>query len=376
MMVEYDRTDPLIYKMAFGSLRGLMLPVASRLLEVVGSEQHFFEMSSSELSAISGFSNRLFGDSHRAALLERARREFEFVASRQIDTLYFTDDHYPQRLTNCDDAPLMMYGCGNCDLNSVLPVAIVGTRHATAYGVDFVKRLVKRLAEKCRQRVLIVSGLAFGIDVAAHLVALDADLPTVAVVAHGLNTIYPAQHRSIAADIIRKGGMLLTEYASSEPVHKGNFLARNRIIAGMCDVTIVAESARKGGALVTARIAGAYNRDVFALPGRTTDKWSEGCNDLIADNAAHLITDADQLIEAMGWTVAEIQEEPKLFEDLSDEEQRLIDWLTDHPDAHLNDIAVALNIAHGRLNGLLLELEFKDMVICKPGARYCAINKR
>ncbi len=371
--MSYDRLDPIIYKMAYAGLRGLLLPVSERLLETIGSEERFFKMSAEELAAVNGFSNRVFSESHRAKLLQRATKEYEYVVSRGITPLYFTDPVYPQRLLQCDDAPLMLYGCGETDLNGVIPVAIVGTRHATAYGVDFVSRLVKRLAEKCRQRVMIVSGLAFGIDIAAHRAALDNGLPTVAVLAHGLNTIYPAQHRSAAVDILRHGGMLLTEYTSADAVHKGNFLARNRIVAGLCDATIVVESASKGGALVTARIAGAYNRDVFALPGRISDRWSEGCNHLIASNSAQLLTDADQLIESMGWAVNEEQPDPALFVETTEEEQRVIDWLIDHPDSHLNELAVAVDIPHGRLNGLLLELEFKDLVVCKPGARYCAV---
>lgn len=359
--------------MAFASVRGLLLPVASRLLDAIGSEENFFTMSSSELAAVSGFSNRIFADEYRAGLLERAAREYEYVLSRHIRMIYFTDEAYPKRLLQCDDAPMMLYGVGDCGLNSVLPLAIVGTRHATAYGVDFVTRLIRGLADRCSARVMIVSGLAFGIDIAAHRAALDCGLPTVAVVAHGLNTVYPAQHRQTAVDIVHHGGMMLTEYTSAAPVHKGNFLARNRIVAGMCDATVVAESARKGGALITARIAGAYSREVFALPGRVSDRWSEGCNHLIADNMAHLLTDADQLIEMMGWPVSDTGQEPSLFAELSPEEEHVRDWLAVHPDAHLNDIAVALDIPHGRLNGLLLEMEFKDIIICKPGARYCIV---
>lgn len=370
----YDRIDPFVSRMAFAMVRGLLRPVAEQMLERIGSEEAFFTMSESELAAVNGFNSRIFGNDYRASLVEKAKREAEYVDAHNISALYFRDYEYPHRLGQCDDAPLMLYGCGSSDLNDVLPVAIVGTRHATAYGVDFVNRIVEGLARRCHQKVLIVSGLAFGIDIAAHRAALDAGLSTVAVVAHGLNTLYPAQHRSTAADIIRNGGMLITEYTSADPVHKGNFLARNRIVAGLCDATVVAESARKGGALVTARIASEYNRDVFALPGRCGDVWSEGCNLLIRNHGAQLVTDADQLIESMGWAVDEDElEQPSLFPELTEEERVLIEWLRLHPDSQLNDLAVTLDIAQGRLNGMLLELEFKGLVLRKPGARYCVV---
>ena len=370
--------DTIVHQIAFSMVKGLMVPVAQQLLSRVGGVREFFEMSASELAAVNGFTNKIFADDYRASLLERASHEAEYAAANQITPLFFTDPHYPQRLAACDDAPLMLYGFGTCDLNNVLPIAVVGTRHATAYGVDFVRRLVEGLAAKCAGKVMIVSGLAFGIDIAAHRAALDAGLPTVAVVAHGLNTVYPAQHRSSAVDIVRHGGMMLTEYTSTDPVHKGNFLARNRIVAGMCDATLVAESAEHGGALVTARLASGYNRDVLALPGRITDHGSEGCNNLISRHAAQLVTSADDVIDALCWprtaAASAADEQPTLFENLSPDEERLIGWLRDHPDSQLNDIAVELDIAQGRLNGLLLELEFKELVIRKPGARYCTVN--
>lgn len=361
----------LVCRMAFASVRGMMFSLASSILAVTGSEEQFFAMRENELAALLGFRSRIFSEEYRRTLLERAEREAEYVEAHAIRPVYFTDPDYPALLLECEDAPLMIYMLGNAPLNDMYMLGVVGTRHATAYGVDFTRRLVSGLAEQCAGTVCIVSGLAFGIDVAAHRAALEAGLPTVAVVAHGLNTIYPAQHRSVAVDIIDHGGCLVTEYTSADAVHKGNFLARNRIVAGMCQALVVAESAERGGALVTARLASGYNREVFALPGRISDRWSQGCNRLIASNTAALIQDSSQLIDSLGWPrrtdVSQSSGTQPQLPFLTDEESRLLDYLNASPDSHLNDIAVSLDIPQGRLNGLLLELEFKNLILRKPG---------
>lgn len=362
-----DRT----YRMAFASLKGLNAVLATEVLRRVGSERDFFQLTERQLSTILGFNNRLLCDAYRAAALEQAVKEESFVGCNGIDVYYFTDEDYPWRLHECDDAPLMLYGLGKCDLNSNRMISVVGTRHATPYGLDFVDRLIRELAQRVAEPVTIVSGLAFGIDIAAHRAALKYGLSTVAVLAHGLNTIYPAQHRQTAADIVKNGGMLLTDYRSIDVVHKGNFVARNRIVAGLSDCTVVAESAGKGGALTTAGIASAYNRDVFAVPGRISDKYSEGCNRLIADNTAALLLNADGLIGAMHWPEKEQQpSQPTLFPDLTSEEEAVLEYLTDKGEAQINQLSVALNRDVAKLMALLIEMEFKGLVITFPGGRY------
>ncbi len=222
---------------------------------------------------------------------------------------------------------------------------------------------------------MIVSGLAYGIDVAAHLAAISAGLPTVGVLAHGLNTIYPASHRDIAARMIRSGGMLLTDYRSSDNIHKGNFLARNRIIAGLCDCVVVVESDTHGGSLVTARLASAYSRDVFALPGRTSDRYSRGCNHLISSCIASLLTSYDELIDSMRWRrrVSE-GEQGELFSDtppgLSPEEQAIIDIITTRGDATINELTASIDIPTPRLMGMLVDMEFRSLIAAIPGGRY------
>lgn len=364
--------DDLAYRMAFASLRGINFVLAREFLSRLGSEQAFFEASEQTLSSLNGgVRSRLFARNYRDDILATARREVDFVAANSIHTLYHTDPSYPRRLLEAEDAPLMLYGLGETDLNASVSIGIVGTRHATAYGNAFVDNLIEGLAKKLAVKPLIISGLAFGIDIIAHRAALREGLPTIAVLAHGLNTIYPAQHRTTAIEIVRSGGMLVTDYRSSDPIHKGNFLARNRIVAGMVDCLIVVESAAKGGALITARIANGYSREVFAVPGRLGDRYSAGCNRLIATNQAHLITGADDLIEVMGWPVRE--EEPtqlELFPALSPTDRAIIDLLVERGEARPADIAIDLGMSVGKVMAALVDLEFKGRVTAFPGGLY------
>lgn len=365
-------TDPeLPYKIAFASLRGINRMMAGELLARVGDERRFFDMTQRQLSVAMGFNSRLFDEDYRRQLVERGEREADFITSSNIKTLYYTDPDYPVRLTDADDAPLMLFSLGDCNYNRGHYVAIVGTRHATSYGVDFVNRLVGDLSQQLAEPVTVVSGLAFGVDSAAHSASLKNGVPTVGVLAHGLNTIYPAANRQMAAEMVKAGGGLLTEYGRSDAIHKGNFVARNRIVAGMVDCVIVAESAKKGGALITANLASGYNRDVFALPGRTSDRYSAGCNALIASNVAALVSDASDIIKAMNWPVK--PEEPvqqTMFNELTDEEQAVVDYLTQNGEARLNQLSIALNSNVGRLMSLLIDMEFKGLVLAYPGGKY------
>lgn len=363
--------DELTYRIAFSSLRSLTPALATSILDRVGSEENFFAFSESQLSAMMGFSNRLFKSSLRADALSSAAAERNFIDSNSISAIYFRDESYPQRLLECDDAPLMLYGLGDCDLNRSRFISIVGTRHATAYGIDFVGRLIDDLATMLPDKPVIVSGLAYGIDIAAHRAALKAGLPTIAVLAHGLNTLYPSQHRQVAVDMIHGNGMLLTDYPSSAQVHKGNFLARNRIVAGLSDALVVAESASKGGALVTARLAAGYNRDVFALPGRISDKYSAGCNALIANNVAALITSASDLCAHLGWpTVSTQAETPSLFPTLTPEEEAVVGIMTDRGEVTLPELSSRIDIPIPRLMAMLIDMEFRSLIMNIPGGRY------
>ncbi len=367
--------DPLTYRIAFASMRGLTPRMARQLLGVLDSEEHFFTASERELAIVTGGRNRIFDRELRNRFLTEASRELNFVKAHNIATTYFTDPAYPRRLLEADDAPLMFYSLGPADLSPQAVISVVGTRHATSYGVEFTERLIRELAANLPFKPLIVSSLAFGIDITAHRAALENSLPTAAVLAHGLNTLYPSQHRAIASRIISSGGALITDYRSVDTLHKGNFLARNRIVAGLCDCLIVVESASKGGALVTAKIASCYNREVFALPGRISDRYSQGCNNLCARQLAHVITSPDDLIEAMGWPRKEVKaEQPSLFSDLNSVETLIVDYLLSHDSGRVNELAVKLNLPAGKVMSILVDLEFRGIVTAIPGGAYRCVS--
>jgi DNA processing protein len=363
------------YKLAFSMIRGVNITTAAQLLAKVGSEENFFTATDNSLKALTLLHNNVTERSYRDSVLDKAVTERAFTDSANIERCYFNDeDNYPQRLAECNDAPAMLYKLGRANLDSKHTIAIVGTRHATAYGIDFTTRLVESLSESLDD-LLIVSGLAYGIDVAAHKAALKFGIPTVGVMAQPLNTIYPADHRAIAAKMINEGGALVTEYCTSDAVHKGNFLARNRIIAGLCDATIVVESDLRGGAMATARIANAYNRDVFAVPGRVIDKYSHGCNQLIANQTANLLTCADDIIEVMGWhTKPKVGEQQQLALEIPQDQAEVLELIKAHPDYTVNDMVVKLGKNYAQLSDLLFQLEMADMVISLPGGRYTCVN--
>ena len=366
--------EQLRYRIAFSNIKGINRLLAENLVSLTGDVSVFFTLSQHELSELTGWDSSLFSEVERGRALRMATDEVAFIRKKGITPIFFTDADYPQRLLECDDAPIMLYYKGdNAALQAQHVVSIVGTRHATPYGKNFVDAFVRDLSQLCPD-TLIVSGLAYGIDIAAHRAAIRYGLPTVAVMAHGLNTIYPAQHRSTAIEILDRGG-LLTEYASSQATHKGFFLARNRIVAGLADAVVVVESGVKGGSLFTAHIAGDYHRDVFALPGRVGDISSMGCNNLIRNNKAALITCADDMVEAMGWVThrtAPIQAPLASCNTvpLTEEEQVIINYLSAHEEGQINRMAVELNIPIATLSAILVELEFKGCVTVLPGGVY------
>ena len=362
--------DELIYKMAFASVKGMSFALAGELMNQLGSEKNFFVIPEQSLYQITQSKSQIYTKTYRDKVLQEAEREFEFVTAHKISVMYHTDEGYPQRLLECEDAPLALYSIGQTDLNCARTISIVGTRRATVYGLNFTDRLVRELAETVENPV-IVSGLAYGIDVAAHKAALKYGIPTIAVLAHGLNMIYPTDHRAEAVKIVQHGGMLVTDYKSSDKIHRGSFLARNRIIAGLSDCTIVVESARKGGSLATAGISSAYGRDVFAVPGRISDQYSVGCNQLIASNIAAILTDPSDLVAAMRWPIhKKIDTTPTLPLAVSTDEEAIITFLRDNESATTNRISVSLNIPIGKLLSMLIDLEFRGVLAAIPGGQY------
>lgn len=306
----------------------------------------------------------------------QCEKELDYAVSHKIRIIALSDEHYPARLRECEDAPLLLYSLGHADFNVKHVISIVGTRRCTERGRDLTTQLVKGIAEAAPD-TLVISGLAYGIDVAAHRAALSSLLPTVGVLAHGLDEIYPRSHRNTAIEMLEKGG-LVTEFMSHTPIDRLNFLQRNRIVAGMADAIVVVESPVRGGSLNTARLGTDYHRDVFTFPGRPTDINSEGCNLLIRRNAATLITCASDLLTDLSIATKPSPEDAqtKLFPDLQPEEQAIVDVLaaadTDLP---LPDLAQALGQPVFKTTPLILALEMKGIVKVMPGPRYHLIGQ-
>ena len=305
----------------------------------------------------------------------RAENEMEYNTRNGIRPLALTDEDYPRRLLQCDDAPLILFYKGTADLNQRHVICMVGTRQCTVYGQDLVRRFMADLRTACPD-VLVVSGLAYGIDINAHRQALENGFETMAVLAHGLDYLYPPRHKETAKQMVEHGG-LITEYFTMTPADKQNFVRRNRIVAGMADACIVVESAMKGGALITARLARDYNRDVFAFPGRATDEYSQGCNNLIRDNIASLIGNADDFVKAMSWdgdTVLASHRsqgiQRQMFPQLSDDERRIVDCLKKDNDLNINILSVRANMPINVLTATLFELEMKGVVKALGGGAY------
>ena len=350
-------SEEIYYTIALSRLSGISQAMSAEAYRTLGSGKAVYEQHR-ELA-------------HWDDALHRAAAEMEFITKNNIRVLTMQDDDYPARLRECPDAPIILYYKGEADLNQRHIINIVGTRHCTSYGQDLVRRLVSDLRQLCPD-VLIVSGLAYGIDICAHRHALELGFETVGVLAHGLDQIYPPHHRDTAAEMVKHGG-LLTEYVSQTQAHPNNFRQRNRIVAGISDATVLVESAIKGGGLITCRIAQEYGRDVFAFPGAVGMPYSEGCNKMIRNNTAALITSAQDLMESMGWQTLKQQPEAverELFPDLSPEEKAVVTLLQQTNDLQLNIISVKTNIPIGQLTALLFSLEMKGVVKSLAGGTY------
>ena len=365
-------SEEIYYTIALTRMTGFNQQMALQLYQTLGSGKAVYDHRHDLGDVMAAAAPRL-----RAAMknwddaLHRAAAEMEFVTKNNIRVLTLGDDDYPRRLSECPDAPLLLYYKGSADLNQRYVLNIVGTRHCTTYGQDLIRRFIADLRKQCPQ-VLVVSGLAYGVDVCAHRHALENGYETVGVLAHGLDQIYPNAHRDIARQMLTKGG-LLTEYMSQTEALPNNFRQRNRIVAGMSDATILVESAYKGGGLITCRIAQEYGRDVFAYPGAVGMPYSEGCNKLIRNSTAALITSAADFLEDMGWVTQQQQPaaiERQLFPDLTADEQAIVGLLQQSNDLQLNLLSVKTNIPIGQLTALLFSLEMKGVVKPLAGGAY------
>ena len=365
----------ILHCLALQQTPGVGLISARMLYDVFGNATDVFDHRNELVHYTQPAQRRLIKQLDNPDAFRRAERELEFAQKNGIDAICIGDRRYPSRLRECPDAPLALFFKGAANLNALRVVSMVGTRKSTDYGRQLCNDFIRDLKALCPE-VLIVSGLAYGIDIAAHRAALDNQLPTIGVLAHGLDRIYPPVHRNTAVEMLEQGG-LLTEYMSETNPDRQNFVQRNRIVAGMADATIVVESASKGGALITAGLATDYHRDCFAFPGRVGDPYSQGCNALIRDNRASLILSAEDFVKAMSWDLTPATRQTpqaiqrQLFLDLSPEEETLIAALRPHRDGlQINTLVVNADIPINRASALLFELEMKGVVKALAGGVY------
>jgi DNA processing protein len=361
--------NDLLYQIALTLVPNIGDVHAKALVNMYGNAQSVFKAKRKELEAIEGIGTVRAKSIKEFIDFSSSEEEIKFIEKYKITPLFITDENYPQRLLNCYDSPLLLFYRGNADLNAAKIISVVGTRTNSEYGKKFCDKLAEDLKE---QDIIIVSGLAFGIDTAAHKAALKNNLKTVGVLAHGLDRIYPTQNKTLAKQMIEQGG-LLTDFLSNTNPDRQNFPRRNRIVAGMCDALIVVESAVKGGSLITAELANSYNKDVFAVPGKTTDTKSEGCNYLIKQNKASLISNADDLLEMMNWKPSEKKEKKKqreLFIELTADEKIIVDILQQQENTHIDELYFKSGLSSSAVAQALLMLEMQSVIISLPGKIY------
>jgi len=360
--------NDLLYQIALTLIPNIGAVQAKTLLENFGDAESIFKAKIKTLSSIDNIGEVRAASIKAFEDFTEAEHEIAFIEKFKIQPLFITDKNYPQRLLRCFDAPTLLYYRGNADLNSTRIISIIGTRNNTDYGKQVTEKLVADLQE---QNVTIISGLAFGIDAFAHKAALNNGLSTVGVLAHGLDIIYPSQHKSLAKDMLQQGG-LLTEFRKETKPDKHNFPRRNRIVAGMADATVVVETAIKGGSMITAELAHNYNRDVFAFPGKITDSKSAGCNYLVKHGRAVLLTDAQQLTEALGWKQKKAKPKPQkeLFIDLTPDEKTIIEILRQKESTHIDELFLKSSLSSSAVAGAMLSLELQNVISSLPGKMY------
>jgi DNA processing protein len=364
-------TNDLLYQLALTEVPYIGWVQAKILAQHFGEAQKIFAASMAILERIEGIGEVRAKSIKQFNDFANAEEEIKFIEKFGIKPLFISDPEYPQRLQHCYDSPTLLFCRGAADLNASKIVAIIGTRTHTDYSKKITDKLVEDLAV---QNILVVSGMAYGVDAIAHKAAIRNNLATVGVLGHGLDQIYPPDHASLARDMLKHDGGLLTEFRSKTKPDKHNFPTRNRIVAGMSDATIVVESGIKGGSMVTAELANGYNKDVFAFPGKITDSKSAGCNYLIKSNKAMLLTDAQQLIEMMGWEEKKSRESGvrsrELFIELSKEEKIIVDILNERETVHIDEINLRSGLSTSTIAAAILNLELQNVVDGLPGKLY------
>jgi DNA processing protein len=360
----------LKHKIALGLIPRIGDINARKLVSHFGNVEAIFHEPYRNLIKIPGIGSGLAKYISDRSYLDTAEKEIEYIEKNNVRTYFYLDNDYPFRLRQCEDSPVVFFFKGNCDLNASKILSVVGTRNATIRGKEICDKIIGGLASG-HPDLIIVSGLAYGIDIASHKAALNNNLQSIAVLGHGLKTTYPSVHASTSKALIDKGG-LLTDFLSDALPERNNFLKRNRIIAGLSDATLVVESGIKGGALITADIASSYNRDVLAVPGRPDDQWSAGCNSLIRNNKAALIVCSDDIEYFLNWKPEKTKPpvQRTLFSELDETEKLIYELIVQHGEMAIDTICRSLEIPVYKLSSLLLQMEFKGLVKCSPGNLY------
>jgi len=361
----------LLSLLALQSVEGVGDILAKKLIHHFGDAESVLLAKSHQLAAIDGIGSVLLKNIKDRGIYQKAESEMNFIRNNGISVTFFQDDNYPERLKHCIDSPLLLFSAGNLNVNQQKIISIVGTRQITANGTEFCKKFIEDLAPL---NPVIVSGFAYGVDIVAHQLAMEFGLQTIGVLAHGLNQIYPKSHKKYMAKMEQNGGFL-TEFWSSSNPDKENFVRRNRIVAGMSEATVVIESAEKGGSLITANMANDYNRDVFAVPGRVTDKYSQGCNTLIKTQKAQLLTSAADLVYHLNWDLKTETKsvQKQLFVSLEPDEQKIYNYLLQSGKEMLDSIAIDCQLPTFKLSSLLLNMELKGVIRPLPGKLFEAI---
>lgn len=366
----------IYYTLALQKVDGVGDIIAKKLIANCGSAEAVFNTKTSQLAAIDGIGSILLSKLKNKTVFEKAEKELKYIKENSVNCLYFQDENYPDKLKHCVDGPILLFSSGNININQKRIVSIIGTRQITSYGIEFCKKIIADLAPL---NPIIVSGFAYGVDIVAHQSAMEHNLQTVAVMAHGLNQIYPKPHKKYVSKMEENGGFMSEFWSDSEPLQQ-NFVARNRIVAGISEATIVIESAEKGGSLITANMANDYNRDVFAVPGRTTDKYSQGCNNLIKTQKANLLTSAADLVYMLNWDIDITSKssndkaiQKQMFVTLEENEQKIYDYLLKNGKQLLDIIAIETDFPVFKISSILLNMELKGVIRPLPGKLFEAI---
>lgn len=366
------KNDTLLYYLALQSAEGIGDINAKKLIAHCGSAQEVLKEKPRNLEKINGIGGYIIKGLQNASLLSNAEKELDFINNNNIEAVTYDEDNYPEKLKHCIDGPIVIFQKGKIEVRDQRIISIVGTRMITNYGKSFLEEFFIELK---KYDPLIVSGLAYGVDIFAHQQAIKNNLQTIAVLAHGLDDIYPKIHQNEALKMQENGG-LFTEFWSNTNPDRENFVKRNRIVAGVSDATIVIESAEKGGSLITAGIANSYNRDVFAVPGRTSDVYSKGCNHLIKTNQAVLINSVKDLAYFLNWELEEKSKKPiqrQLFVELNEQEAIIYDYLLKEGKQNLDNIALHCKYPIHRTATVLLNLELKGVTKPMPGKIFEAV---